>query len=225
MKMLVTALMLGSAAVSPPVLAAPQAAQAQASAEQLVSALLPEPAMVAVGSRAFDAGMEEQLAADAAAKKRFDANPGLKAHVAGVVRTDFVETLKRDLPALRTSIAAILKQDLTPGEINDTLTFFNSNVGRRLMTQIYQSIGDKPDQSQEELQQAASASVMANLQPEDMPALMAFGTSTAAAKMQAVNPKISAASQAWAAKLIASHGPRLKALAEKATADYLAKAQ
>jgi hypothetical protein len=71
--------------------------------------------------------------------------------------------------------------------------------------------------------QTAMNAAMASLAPEDYPALMAFGASGASKKMGAINPRISAASKAWAARLIAENGDLMRGLQRCAADDFRKK--
>jgi hypothetical protein len=198
-------------------------ADAQADAEKLVGILLSRESILDLGGRSFDYGVDQGNVTDPALRKLYDAHPGMKEYVASKVRPEFQAILSDALPGLRSNLTAIVTGEMTPQEIADTLTFFASPTGVKMKAQIYQSIGDKPDQSQAEMQQSAVAAAMANLTQEDYPALIAFAGSTAAQKMQAVSPKISAASEAWAAQMIAGNRARLQQVAKKAQAEFLAK--
>jgi hypothetical protein len=196
-----------------------------AEAEELVGILLSQEAMLQLGGRAFDYGVSQGNVADPEQRKLYEAHPGMKEYVAGKVRPEFTAIMTRELPKLRRDLTVIVVDEMTPDEIADTLTFFSSPTGIKMKAQIYQSIGDKPDQSEAEMQQSAIAAAMANLTPDDYPVLMAFGASTAAQKMQTLNPKLSAAGQQWAAQMIAANQARLKQIATKAQAEFLAKSK
>ncbi|WP_277767975.1 DUF2059 domain-containing protein [Sphingomonas sp. HITSZ_GF] len=218
--------MLSAAALAPAVAhaAAPVAApMPDANIDKLVALMAPEDAISRLAGKAFDAGMDQQLAADSQMKANFDANPGLREQVGGQLRSQFTAILIAALPSLRTQLGGILQQEMTAAEIVDTLTFFNSPTGQKVRTEVYETMGSAPGQSPQEVQQAAIASVMAKMTAEDYPALMAFGASPAAQKMGTLNPKISAASKAWAEKLVAENRDKMKAMAVKLTADYLAR--
>jgi hypothetical protein len=195
----------------------------QADAEQLIGILLSQDAILQLGGRAFDYGVEQGTVTDPEMRKLYDAHPGMKEYVAGKVRPEFQAILSRELPKLRHDLRTIVTDEMTPDEIADTLTFFASPTGMKMKAQIYQSIGEKPDETQAEMQQRAVAAAMANLTPEDYPALMAFGASPAAQKMQAVSPKISAAGQQWAEKMVGANQARLRLVAANAQAEFLAK--
>lgn len=204
--------------------AAPVAAPvAEGDLQELVALMAPEDAIARIAGRAFDTGMDQQLAADPKMKATYDANPGLREQVGGQLRGQFTQVLVAALPSLHGEIAGILKTELTPGEITDTLTFFASPTGQKVRAQVYETMGAAPGQSPQEMQQAAMAAVMEKMTAEDYPALMAFAGSTAAQKMGSVNPKIAAASQAWALKLVAANRPQMEGFASRAVADYLAK--
>ena len=226
MKSFLAALMLSAAALVPVTAqaAAPIAAPAADSAlDQLVALMAPEDAIGRLAGKAFDAGMDQQVAADPKMKATFDANPGLREQVGGQLRGQFTAILVAALPTLRAQLSGILQQELTGPEIADTLTFFASPTGQKLRAEVYETMGGAPGQSPQEIQQAAISAVMAKMTADDYPALMAFGASPAAQKMSSVNPKIQAASQAWAEKLVEANRPKMQALAIKLTADYLAK--
>jgi hypothetical protein len=195
----------------------------QEDAEKLIGILLSEDSIAQLGGRAFDYGVSQGNVTDPAMRKLYDAHPGMKDYIAGKVRPEFQAIMSASLPRLRHDLSAIVLDEMTPDEIADTLTFFASPTGVKMKAQIFQTIGDKPDQNQAEMQQAAIAAAMASLTPDDYPALMAFGASSAAQKMQVITPRISAASQAWAAQMITANGDRLRQVATKAQAEYLAK--
>lgn len=225
MKSFLACLMLSAAALSPVAAfaSAPAVAPADANLDKLVALMAPEDAISRLAGKAFDAGMDQQLAADPKMKATFDANPGLRDQVGGQLRTQFTGILVAALPSLRAELSGIIQQELTTSEIADTLTFFSSPTGQKLRAEVYETMGTAPGQSAQEMQQAAIAAVMAKMTAEDYPALMAFGASPAAQKMGSVNPKIQAASQAWAQKLVEANRPKMQALAVKLTADYLTK--
>jgi hypothetical protein len=226
MKPFLAALMLSAAALAPVAVhaAAPASAPApDANLDKLVALMAPEDAISRLAGKAFDAGMDEQLAADPKMKASFDANPGLRDEVGGKLRAQFTGILLTALPTLRVQLGGILQQELTTTEVADTLAFFASPTGQKLRAEVYETMGSAPGQSPEEVQQAAIAAVMQKMTAEDYPALMAFGASPAAQKMGTLNPKISAASKAWAEKLVADNRTQMKALAVKLTADYLAR--
>ncbi|AJP73750.1 DUF2059 domain-containing protein [Sphingomonas hengshuiensis] len=226
MKSLLAAFAVATAALLPSTAqarGAPIAVAPSPDVEQLVAMLVGDDAMLRLGTRAFDANIEEELAADPQAKALLARDPGLKTYVSDQLRASFVAVLQRELPTLRGQLGTLFASELTATEVADTLAFFSSPVGRKLIAQVYQAAGDTPGQDQAAMQQAAIASVMANLQPEDYPALMAFGASSAAQKMQVVNPKISATSQAWAEKLVSANEAAFRQQAIAAVADYMAK--
>lgn len=225
MKPFLAALALGTATLAPisAFAAAPAVAPADANLDKLVALMAPEDKISRLAGKAFDAGMDEQVAADPKMKATFDANPGLREQVGGQLRAQFTGILVAALPSLRAELGGILQQELTASEIADTLTFFSSPTGEKLRAEVYETMGGAPGQSAEEVQQAAISAVMAKMTAEDYPALMAFGASPAAQKMGSVNPKIQAASKAWAEKLVEANRPKMQALAVKLTADYLAK--
>lgn len=224
MKIVFAALLLGATALAPlsaqarPAL---QAGAAQAEADRLVAVMLSDEAMLDVAGRSFNYGMEKQLVADPATQKLYAANPGMKEHVGTQLRAEFLKVMKRELPSLRGEVSRLIQTDMTAVEIGAARTFLESPTGRKMAAQMYRSIGDKPDQSQEQMQQAAMASLMGSLTPEDYPALMAFGANPAAQKMQALNPKITAASAAWSSRLVAANEARMKTLAAQSAADFL----
>ncbi len=225
MKPFLAALALGTAIVgsAPASANAAAVAPADANLDRLVALIAPEEAIRRLAGKAFDAGMDQQIAADPKMKAAFDANPDLRAQVGGQLRSQFTGILVAALPSLRAELNGILQAQLTASEIADTLTFFSSATGKKLRAQVYESMGSAPGQSAEQVQQAAMAAVMAKMTPDDYPALLAFAGSPASQKMRIVNPQIQAASTAWAQKLVEANRPKMEGLAIRLTADYLAK--
>ena len=86
-------------------------------------------------------------------------------------------------------------------------------------------MGDKPDRSEADATAAAMQAAMSSLAVADYPAAIRFGASSAAGKMGVVNPKIASASRAWADRLIARHGAKMRKLAKRTADKYVAKAR
>lgn len=222
MKFVFAALMLGSTALAPlPALA--HAVAPASDADRLVAALLPEDALVKITTKVFDNNLQNDTALSAEKKALYTANPGLKAHLSERMKGEIAVILRKDLPGLRTDLAALLMREMSASEISDTVAFFGSATGQKMMAHMYDGVANSAATSEAEAKQAAMAGLMASLTPEDYPALMAFGATPAAAKLQAVTPKVQDVTKAWAAKMIAANQARLTAAADKATADYLAK--
>jgi hypothetical protein len=226
MKTLFVSLALGAAALAAPLAqAAPAAAPAPADdLQKLVVLLVPEDSMTQVALRAFDASMAQGTVGDAETERLLKQYPGLKEHVAATVKPEMVKVLLAGLPALRQRIGNVLSAEMTADEIAATYTFFASPTGKKVYANALGTMGSDPGDDEDQVKQKAMDAVMASLTPEDYPALMAFGTSSAAKKMNAINPKISAASKAWAEELLAQHRDRLTKLAAAAALDYAAKA-
>lgn len=224
MNKLFAAAILGLAAPVPAFAApVPPAMVATEQLDQLVQLLLPEDSLLKLGAHAFEVGYAAEIANDPAGKALQDRYPGLGAYIVAQLRPELMRMMAKEIPALRREIRAIVAAGLTAPEISDTLTFFASPTGAKLRAHVYTTIGAKPGQSVEAMRADAVESAMASMDAEDFPALVAFGASTAAQKMQTVNPRIQAASQAWSDRLVVQNRTRLRALAEQATKRYLAE--
>lgn len=223
MKLLLAALMLGTS-IAPPALAGDRVTVPAASdADKLVEALLPEPALVAITGKVFDNTVQNEANFAPEKKALYAANPGLKAHLSAAMKVELAAILRKDLPALRRDLAALLSGEMAAAEISQTLAFFASPTGQKMMTHMYDGVANSSAANETEAQQAAMAALTASLSAEDYPALMAFGATPAATKLQAVTPKVQALTKAWAAKMMVDNEARMKAAADKATAAYLAK--
>jgi hypothetical protein len=188
-----------------------------------VLVLVPQEQMVALATRAFDHSVEN--GGDAESKSLYAQYPGLREHVAARLRPAMVKLMKRALPRLRSDIGKIIASEMTPAEIRDTAEFFGSPTGRKVYASALKSMGDKPDRSESDASAAATRAVMSSLAPEDMPAMMKFGASSAAGKMKTVNPRIATASKAWANKLVAANETRMRRLARRSVEQYVARAK
>jgi hypothetical protein len=208
-----------------PALAAVPAAQTQAAElDRLVAALLPDAGMLDLAVRSFDRAVEQGPIADAELRALYKQHPGLKAGIADPVRAELTKLLKRELPALRAEVRAILASELSAREITDATAFFTSPTGAKVYAVALRSIGDKPDRNEAEHRDAATQAVMKSLAPEDYPAMLAFGASSAAGKMNRINPRVSAASRAWGDRVIKDSGPRMTKVARRAAKKFV-KAQ
>lgn len=208
-KLILAALALGGlaapAAASPVVRAAPAG-----DLDRLVRLLVPDAAMLDLAMKALDGNAPPALAGDAATR----------AHVAARVRPEVQRLLARELPSLRPEIAAILTAELTQPEIAEATTFFASPTGQKVYAAAIASIAAKPGMTEDQAREAAMNAAIASLAPEDYPAMIAFAASGASAKMGAINPRVSAASKAWAARLAERDGERIRALQLRAAEDY-----
>jgi len=138
------------------------------------------------------------------------------------VRPQLLKIMKRELPSLRREIGTIIAREMTPAEVSASATFFASPTGRKVYAKALQAIGDNSGRSEADASAAAMQAVMSNLAPRDLPAVLDFSASGAAARMNSVNPKVSVASRAWAERLTARHGARIRKIAERVTDKYLA---
>lgn len=220
---LIAALALGAAAL-PPMAAGAQAAAAPApdpQADRLVGLVFGDEALVRAGARAFDVGLDQKIAEDKNLATLFARDPGLKPHVASRLRESMMVRMRQALPALRAQLGAIVAADMTAAEIADTITFFSSPIGKKLVAKIYQTVADNPTDA-EAAQNAAMQAVLTDLAPEDYPPLIAFGASPAAQKLQVVNPKLAATARAWTEKFVADNEAALTQEAMTTAAAYLA---
>ncbi len=225
MKTLFAALLIAAAspalalAQAEPATRAPQAGDAA----RLASLIVPDaqlPAMIGTG---FRKGFATSLAANPTGKALYDAHPGMEDFVAKRVSDELAKLAAADLPTLREQLTEIVRDDMEPDEIVETLTFFESPTGTKMRARVVAAMQKQAPTTAEEGQKAAAEAAVADLTPEDYPALTAFGTSAAAKKMQLVNPKIMAASQAWSMQLGAANAAKLKAAREAAEAEFLAQ--
>ena len=220
--MLLAAIALATAPMAGLAIAAPVAAATAKPLERLVALLLPEESLITLAARAFDAGLDREVANNAELRAIHARQPGFKAYVASRLRPALATMLKKELPGLRREIRAIVAAELKPREIEEALAFFASPTGAKLRTQVYATMGDNPNQSPEAMQAAAISAVMKQMKAADYPALIAFGASSAASKMNIVNPKIAAASRAWSDRLVAKNSKKMRALAAAAVRHYKA---
>lgn len=215
MRFLVAALVLAGLAV--PAGAHPmRAAQTAATdLDRLIGVLVSDATMLDLAMKGLESGAPPP---DIAAL--YAANPGMKAHVEAQLRPEMQRLMQRELPALRSEIGAILTAELTPAEIGDAVTFFTSPTGRKIYAAAIGSIASQPGADEAEGRQAAVNAAMASVTAEDYPALIAFGASGASAKMKTINPRIGAASRAWAARLIAENSQGMQAAQRRAIEDF-----
>jgi hypothetical protein len=216
MRFLVAALVLAGLAV-PAGAHPPRAARIAPSADldRLVAILVSDATMLDLAMK----GLASSTPPDDIAAL-YSRNPGMKPYVEAQLRPEMQRLMQRELPALRSEIAAILTAELTPAEITDAATFFTSPTGRKLYAAALGSIATQPGTDEGQARQAAINAAMASLQPEDYPALMAFGASGASTKMSTINPRIGAASRAWAERVIAENSETMEASQRRAIEDF-----
>lgn len=199
---------------------APQQAAAAQDADRLVALVASDDMIVQLAGQLFDAHIRDGANLPADKRALFAQNPGLKRHVADRVRGEMAAVLKSELPSLRKQLAALVRSDMTPREIADSLAFFSTPTGRKLLVRAYRGVGGSGATSEQEAEQAAVTAVMKDLAPEDYSALFTFGTSPAAQKFQALRPRITETSRRWGEDIVARHQARLERIGEQAIADY-----
>ncbi|RYI98898.1 MAG: hypothetical protein EON47_18300, partial [Acetobacteraceae bacterium] len=134
MKKILTLLAMGAAALGPipasasTVVPVPMAPLAQSDLDRLVAILVADDTMLDLAQRAFDYGVQQE-ASNAQVRDAYAKYRQLKAHVASALRPELASILRRDLPALRADIAAIISAEMTPAEITATAVFFASPTG------------------------------------------------------------------------------------------------
>jgi hypothetical protein len=150
----------------------------------------------------------------------FARDPAMTDYVIVRIRPEIGRLMREALPELRSEMATIIAAEMTADEIAEVYAFFSSPTGQKLQRYAFEAIAENPTTPPAEQKRIAVERFMADLAPADYPALSAFGTSAAARKMPQVTPKVSAASAAWADRLVAKHGPRFAEMRTQAVADY-----
>jgi hypothetical protein len=211
------------------VLIAPAAAATQAvaasDAAQLVGLLASDASLTRLATRMFERHVENDANLPAEQRRLFAANPGMKAHVATAIQREMTATLKRELPALRTQLTDVARTDLTATETREMLAFLRTPTGRKVLASVYRGIAESGARSEQEVQQAAVNALMAGMGPEDYPELLAFGRTSAARKLQRLQPRISTISRAWAEDVTERHEARLLRIVETAQREFVKKAK
>jgi hypothetical protein len=219
-KLILAALLAAPALPAAALAAGPTAVAPASDADRLVALLAPDAMVTQLARRMFDNNVQKADLLSAKSKARLGEDAAFKKQVADAVGAEMTRILPRELPALRTRMSALLAREMTAPEIAETLRFFGTPTGRKMLAQIYRGIGESGATTEEQAQQAAMSALMASLTPEDYPALIAFTGSPAAAKLQSLNPRIKETSRAWALDFIARYQPVLVQVAEKAASGY-----
>ena len=199
-------------ALPAPALSATAAPVPASDADRLVMILVPDQSLLDVIAVAVRKDIQRL--------PEFASDSAMADYVLGRLRPELDKVMRESLPALRAEMARIISGEMTAAEIAEVYAFFSSPTGQKLQTYAFQAIAENPALDQAEQQRIAVERFMANLAPADYPALTAFGASAGARKMPQVTPKLSAASAAWAQRLIAAHGPRFATLRAQAIGDY-----
>ena len=217
MKLLLAALALAGLAAP---IAMPAAAQAAPSTEldRLTQLLVPEATMLQLARSTLDNDVVPPAIA-----ARYAANPGMQAHVDRQVHAEVIRIVRRELPTLRAAIAAIVSESLTPPEIADAAIFFASPTGQKLYAAAIASLAARSGMTDAQAREAAMNAATASATQEDLPVLIAFGSSGAAAKMSPINARVGTASRAWADRVVAENGDRLRALRLRAADEFASK--
>lgn len=217
------ALIAAACAAPVAVHAAPMIAHPAENIDRLLDQLLPEQAMIDLVRKAFEAAFDQEMRGDPALAKVYADNPGLREHISAAVLPELIRSVRTELPSLRKELGTIISTGLSPVEVSDVADFFGSATGMRLRDTVHREMGANPMGDQAALEQAAVAKFMATVTQADMAVLMEFGTSSAAGKMQTINPRIAQASAAWGQRVAAQNDGRYRQLATAATAEFLAR--
>jgi hypothetical protein len=210
MKLILAALALSLPGQAP---ALPTLAVAPANdAGQLARLLVPERAMLDL--------IMVAIRNEAKRRPPFAGDPAMTDFVLKRMQPDILQMVREAVPELRVELTKIFSTEMTPGEIGDVYAFFASPAGQRLQQIGFEVVAENPSADSAEHQRIAVERFTASITPADIPALTAFGSSAGARKMKTVAPKTTAASEAWAQRVIARHGTRIDAIRTQAIADY-----
>ncbi len=223
MRALVAALALLAAALPalPAEAAIGHAAQASAApADRLVALVASDDMVIQLAGQLFDSHVRNDANLPEDKRAMFAADAGLKRHVATRLRGEMAGVLRAELPSLRKQLSALVRRDMTPQEIADTVTFLSTPTGRKLLARAYRGVGESGATSLEEAEKAAMTAVLRDLSPEDYSPLLTFGASPAAQKFQALKPRINETSRRWSEDVVQRHQARLARVADQAVADY-----
>jgi hypothetical protein len=228
MRSLLIALALGAGAVSPAHARAAElvrvAAAPDRDVDRLAELLLPDSAAADLATRASDHAIDQGLIGDSASRQLYARYPGLRAHVAEKLRPGIEKLLKRELPSLRDEMAKVLATELTPQEVAQTADFFASPAGMKVQATVLRTIGEKPGLSEQAAQEAAMNAVFSSLALADYPAVIGFASSSAGSKLNRINPRLTAASKAWADRLVRENGRKMSKVAARATRKFVRQA-
>jgi hypothetical protein len=225
-KQLVSGIVIAVAAPAALCSAAPVAIGAPAhspEATALVALLTPADMVARLSGSVFDKLIAGDTTSPAA--QEFAAHPGMRDFVAARVRERMLAVLTAELPDLRDQIATRIESDMTPAEIKEVSTFFESATGTRMRKMIYDHMTANPPVPghEDDATQAAVADFMKTLTSDDYPVLIAFGSSSGAAKMKTINPDIAELSKRWGEDVTRAHAADIRAVAAQARQDFLAK--
>ncbi|WP_404336065.1 DUF2059 domain-containing protein [Sphingomonas sp. MMS12-HWE2-04] len=219
---LAAALLLGAAPAFAQSGVTPTATPARGAA-QLVALLASDETITRLAGRMFDANLSKTELLPAETRTLFARDPALKQHVAGRTRSALTLIVGRELPSLRTQLSALFAEGMTAQEIAETLTFFNTPTGQKMVAQIYRGVGESGALDERQAEKAAMQALMSSLAPEDYGVMLSFGGTSAAQKLQALDPRIRAISRAWGQDVIARNEARLVHTVRQAVAEYPGK--
>lgn len=207
---------------SAPAAVAPAAHSADALA--LATLMTPADSMTRISASAFDFAVAEDVRSTPA-QQEFAAHPGMKDFVAGRVRDRVAVILNAELNGLRDQIAGALENRMTPQEIVQVKSFFESPTGLRMRKIMMEAMVAHPPVPghEEDANKAGIDTFTKTMTADDLPALQAFGASSGAAKMQILNPEIAAISKNWGLSTMQAHAAELRAVADAARKEFLAK--
>ena len=222
-------LLAGLVLAATPAMAAPPLRETPVAAADSAAGRLVELLVTEDGMRDFAAGLIAYRAAHdprtGSATRGLNARyPGLANHVAERLGPQLGKVLRRALPSLRDEVRTIVAASMTAHEIADSQAFFGSPAGKKVYANILRAIADKPDRGQDETMQVVMTAAFSNIEVRDYPAVLAFSASSAAGKINAINPRIATASRAWADRLIAKNGAKIDKLSKRATKEFIKKA-
>lgn len=192
-------------------------------AARLVALLASDETITRLAGRMFDANLARTDLLPAETRALFARDPALKLHVAARTRTALRGIVTREMPSLRTQLSALFADSMTTQEIAETLAFFNTPTGQKMVAQIYRGVGESGALDERQAEQAAMQALMSSLAPEDYGVMLSFGGSRAAQKLQALDQRIRAISRAWGQDVIARNEARLVRAVKQAMADYPGK--
>ena len=185
--------------------------------ERLADLLVAEKDVIDTAAGNFDQSFNAVIKARLA-NSTAKPSPQLMDAIRASGRRETMAILHEGYPELRRIVIDRFRTGLTPSEIADANAFYASPTGRRMNAA---ATANARGRGAEAIAQNMVDGVVGAMGPEDAPAIRAFGSTSAAAKMQILSPQLQQASVNWATNLMNANGARLQRATQTAAQTYL----
>lgn len=223
---------VSQAAAPAPSTPAPVPAAEKPAIDTILAATMQPATIVASVLQGFDAGFDAQLQRMPNYAELGQRYPGIWADLKAATRTEVAKLATASMPELQSRVAGFYVQTFTASELQTLADFYRTPTGQRMLAGAQRGArdkaiaavkaGDAKTADLNEVMNGASAGALSQVQPDDMPVLLAFSATPAAQRAKTAAPQLQQLTIGWMRQLMAGNEQRIASLTADTMKRYMA---